>query len=431
MVSVSLLVAAVAAGGGNCSATTDCNAAKCGGCACVSGKCVCAGGWEGPQCATPYCEVGSAAGCGNGTCVAAGGQLRCQCHANFTGFRCGEPVCALRCKHGTLPSPGCTRCGACVGGWTGASCDIWDSSMAPAQLKASYAAHLSAMRFNVMRQVQEVDSRYQPLPGWRAVAASVNTVTGQPATPFLEFDFTQAKFWTDAAGVNFSVPDAMQITSGFVPGAHPQPPVALLRPSSLVETQLAQIRAAAGALGFLGGLTDPDALLKAAFGHGVSLAVYTDTYPVYDLRVPNATAGAPVRFSRYARAAIESLPPLYDETTRSVFETFISIFGTGYSTTATYGGMNQTVLAWPSCLWKGAHPDPSAPKQCLLDSSNLAAHVAARDFNGETRTFAATRFGGDPSAADPAAWVKSIALNPVGIGFDTISLSSLLRGYNS
>lgn len=412
-----------------CKSDADCNRAKCPGCSCIAGSCACGGGWSGPSCGTPYCTVGSASGCGNGTCIETNGSFKCQCQTNFTGFRCAEKICTMTCKHGSLPNADCTGCSACVGGWSGQYCDIWNSNTP--NLESSYKAHFTSMRLNVMQMVKEVDSPYEPLPGWQQVAASVNSVTGQPATPFLEFSFDQAKFWTDSAGVNFSVPDDMQITSGFVPSGHPQTPVALLQPSSAIAGQIAQIEAHAGTVGFLGGLTDPDGLLKSAFAHGVSLAVYTTTYPVYDLRVPNVSSGSPVKLSRYARAAIESLPPIYDQTTEAVFISFIEIFGTSYATTATYGGADQTVLAWPSCLWKGAHPDPKSPGSCLLDQSNLAAHTATRDFGGSTRTFAQTRFGGDPSVNGTNDWVKSVPLNPIGVGFQGVSLASLLTDYNS
>lgn len=300
------------------------------------------------------------------------------------------------------------------------------------ELVSAYDAHLGSMKSQVEAAASAVNKTDDPLPGWQQVAASVNIVSGELGVPFLDFSFTQRKGWDNGDGKNYSVPDAMEVTSGYVPGGHAHDPVALLSPSAVTAEQLDNLASGVGTAGFFGGILDPTALLNTAFIHGISLAVYTTTWPVYDLRVPNASSSntGSIPLSRYARAAIESLPPTYDDSTRVVFDAFIGLFGTHYAISATYGGMNQTALAWPSCLWKGSSPDPDDPDDCLLTQDNLDQHVANQDFGGESRVFSQAQYGGDPSINSTDKWSQTISRNPVAISYQGVPLSVLLTGNN-
>ena len=100
--------------------------------------------------------------------------------------------------------------------------------------------------------------------------------------------------------------------------------------------QVAEYNNGSGHFGWLGGLNDPTKLYTAYYSQGVSLAVYQTFYPLYSLNLTGSLSGdtaktqsslANVSLSKFAAAALESLPPTYNVNTSAVFDLFIDTFG--------------------------------------------------------------------------------------------------------
>ena len=63
--------------------------------------------------------------------------------------------------------------------------------------------------------------------------------------------------------------------------------------------------------------------------------------------------GTPPALTPWGKQGLLSLPETYDTTTRPVFDKFFDTFGTSWATSAVFGGNEEDVLAWYSCIWKG------------------------------------------------------------------------------
>ena len=103
---------------------------------CVNGKCECAAGWSGPDCAALTCLAGCS---GHGECDA---NFTCACDDGWSGADCSQLTCPGSCNgHGLCNNGTCY----CAPGYHGAACDI--VGCANARIRASATtARASATR---------------------------------------------------------------------------------------------------------------------------------------------------------------------------------------------------------------------------------------------------------------------------------------------
>lgn len=297
--------------------------------------------------------------------------------------------------------------------------------------------------------IKNLEQQYNPIPGWREVANSYDSISGDFKIPFIGFSFQNSASWTNGNGTKYLVPDQVIIDTGFVPGATPQQPHAFRLADEVSNFQISELLNGSGHFGWLGGLNDPSKLYSAYYQQGVSLAVYQTFYPLYSLNMSDSITQLRKKrkqshlnstysttnytLSRYASAALESLPPVYDSSTKSVFDLFIKTFGTSFATVSLRGGGIEDVIGWPSCLWKGPSPQSSnlgagtGTGNCVFDSTNFDSMIAARNFTGRSTVVNSIKYGGDPTIEDPLAWSKTISLAPVVLSYAThVHLSELL-----
>ena len=112
---------------------------------CKWGRCFCAPGWTGAQCATQD-EAPCGHGCsGHGLCLAS----RCYCEHGFVGATCGVSTGAVRCLGG------CGEHGAChcTGGHCGCACDEgWGGKQCTAHSRGAVSrVHRKGGRFSFRR----------------------------------------------------------------------------------------------------------------------------------------------------------------------------------------------------------------------------------------------------------------------------------------
>jgi len=298
------------------------------------------------------------------------------------------------------------------------------------------AAHFSSCMSDANASIAQLQQSFNPIPGWREVANSYDTVTGEFKIPFVGFSFNSQVSWTSGNNTKYLVPDQIKINTGFVPGASPQPPQAFRMVDEVSDFQVAQLNNGTGHFGWLGGLNDPAQLYSAYYGQGVSLAVYQVYYPIYSLNLTEPNSGVNVTLSKYAAAALESLPPVYDATTEAVFDLFIDTFGTAMATISLRGGGIEDVMGWASCIWKGRSPQQQdfgtftshGTKDCVLDDDNYQEMVLAKNFSGRGTVVSSAKYGGDPTITDPDAWAKTITDAPVVIEYEAHTRLSDLLG---
>ena len=60
-------------------------------------------------------------------------------------------------------------------------------------------------------------------------------------------------------------------------------------------------------------------------------------------------------------------------------------------------GLNETVVGWPSCLEKGSRPSTVGADHCIIDSSNIQAMAAAKNYGWLDTTLSPTRIDGHPA----------------------------------
>ena len=242
------------------------------------------------------------------------------------GPRCGTAVCQLTCNHGAVANNNCTSCTACVGGWSGATCETWDASLSGKELQARYSAHFDQVNKQISGEVKDLKWSFSPLPGWLLFPDGLNPLTGRSTTPFIELSFLKKQYWTDGKGTKMGIPDQIKVAKGFTPALKPSPPTVLRSVTDVVSTQTNNLVKGSGVSGILGGLADPTALYDKTFAHDISLSVYDELVSVYSLQLQPGQ----LPLSRFAQAAIASLPDAYNSRTKPVFDLFIAMFGTRF-----------------------------------------------------------------------------------------------------
>ena len=189
------------------------------------------------------------------------------------------------------------------------------------------------VKAGISKQVESSQSQFSPLPGWLLVACGINSGSGASSVPFVDFTFNKGTKWKDGAGKLHGVPDQFIIDAGYTPAETRQPAVPLPSINDVVNYQVENVQAHKGTAGILGGLKDPSAIYDTSYKHDTALTVYDSIVPAYSLELPS---GLPL--SRFAAAALESLPLTYTPQTKVVFELFIRTFGNTLSSEAVFGG---------------------------------------------------------------------------------------------
>jgi hypothetical protein len=366
-------------------------------------------------------------------------SITCNCDVEHSGDRCETVECRLPCIHGGQPNSDCTACEGCYPGWSGSQCDQFSKVTNPSQLLQQYQAHFTDCLATANKSIADWSQNYNPIPGWREVANSYDSVTGDFKIPFVGFTFENGHSWINGNGTSYSVPDQMLINTGFVPGATPQMPQAFRMVDEVSAFQIPEMLNGTGHFGWLGGLNDPAKLYSQYYSQGLSLAVYQTFFPLYSLNVTgsstNGLDAGNTTLSRYALAALKSLPPKYDASTEDVFNLFLNTFGTSMATVSLRGGGIEDVVGWSTCLWKGPKPQTEnhgtlttiGLRDCLLDTNNFAEMVAARNFSQRSRVVSSVKFGGNPAISDQTAWAKTISTAPVVLSYSThVRLSKLI-----
>ena len=119
--------------------------------------------------------------------------------------------------------------------------------------------------------------------------------------------------------------------------------------------QVAAITAGQGITGYMNGIVPPANLDSQFYKQGIALSEYRTDITAFNLTLSTSlnAATAAGALSPWGLKAILSLPETYDQTTKPVFQKYFQVVGTSVVTNGVYGGTEEDVLAWYSCIWKG------------------------------------------------------------------------------
>jgi hypothetical protein len=370
-----LTVAALASPPGvpSCTSAHDCNAPACLDCACKNGQCVCADGWSGAHCDTPFCTNRTAGCSGHGDCSATASDISCTCDPGWFGPRC---ACNITCGHGGEPNAACTTCEGCLGAWSGLHCETWDASVP----KSTLAARLALLKNNSAEKLK-ADLAYNPIckSGQECVGWGIDATSGQTVHfPLLALDFGgKQQMWNgfkSATGVfvqGLSQPNFEVDTKTF--------PTFDDYKSYVTGDLWAGGRVRAG-----GYTTNLTVMYKTEFQHerdsslAITQAVY-DLYKMHLIEDPSKQSRYQLEMDVHARSALEGLGPW--EHDYASWMTFFESWGTSVAISSSTGGIQE--------LWKYPSTVLNNYSQEWLD------HNAACDAKFAMRVPGITRCPGD------------------------------------
>lgn len=404
-----------------CISPLECNAKLCNDCACVNGACVCSGGWSGAACETPFCHNRNDCS-DHGDCRMEMTSIVCMCDAGWAGARCEQFVCPLTCAHGGLPDTNCTTCVNCLGAWTGSECAVWDSNVPLDQL----FGQLNGVILDAATAQKDLEA-VNPIRG--NIGWGVDIVTGVLSSlPVVGLSYTDdQKTWH---GYRYPVEAAV------VPIENPQP-VCDSQAFPLVTDYVAHVRnnvAQSGGQNGIYGNPFPSVLNGFYNRPGdPSLSVTQLMYAIYKIELPS-NQNTPYTLDKFARRALESLPPDYgSETNKALYRRFLETFGSSYTTSSDVGGLLELHSVWQS--WLATDPGYNAQtlaEQAAIDfglttgvckqgGSMLPPYAANRVNDG------LTCLGGSPDAcAVLASWFLTVPSDPVPLSYTTNSISTLV-----
>ncbi|CAF1363919.1 unnamed protein product [Adineta steineri] len=235
------------------------------------------------------------------------------------------------------------------------------------------------------------------------VGMTLDITTGELRLPALEYTYSNITNWKDPlTGRVYLVPKEVSLPSindsDSVPVAHVFLTAAEL--SSKWRYDRLQGAWLGGEFGHSQSLLD---IYKKYFSSDESIAITQQPTILYRMRVENFQLRAD------ARAAINALPPTYNE---SLYSDFLRDWGTHIIQQSLVGGMHEQHVLFKDCVFSFNGAITSANLDQYL-KQDILAQTLGNDFYANRRQIKVDHLlGGDPTLTNYTLWRKSLGANP-------------------
>ncbi|CAF2891598.1 unnamed protein product [Rotaria sp. Silwood2] len=248
----------------------------------------------------------------------------------------------------------------------------------------------------------------------RGVGMTIDISTGKLMLPALKLTYSsksKSKIWKDenGSGQSFSIPNEVNLTP--VDVSRDNKPTSFIYPTPLQFADVWTRTSGSGSwlggeLGLTKSILDINFQL---FSKQQATAITQQPIGLYRLEVNNLT------LNEYAEEAVSLLPTTYDPT---IYSDFMDAWGTHIAVSTLVGGMIEQQVVFKKCMLS----------MLALIGNNILESYLTADLTSNTTTNSLYtqrrqltlnhRLGGNPTANDQAAWIRTISFNPALLKID-------------